>query len=95
MSRLSSELAEIQSAEVEEMLYVAVALVVYVLTALDLMREAAPQTFREALGGALACTLVAAAWPVALVWRGLLGGAEIDRGRSVPADVYPGEVREA
>ena len=95
MPRLSSEFAEIQSAEVGEMLYVAVALVVYVLTAMDLMREAAPQTFREALGGALACTLVAAAWPVALVWRGLLGGAEIDRGRSIPADVYTGEVREA
>jgi hypothetical protein len=95
VSRLPSELAEIQSAEVEKMLYVAIALVVYVLTALDLMREAAPRTFREALGGALACTLVAAVWPVALVWRGLLGGAEVDRGRSVPADVYSGEVREA
>lgn len=62
------------------MLYVAVALVVYILTALDLAREAAPQTFREALGGALACTLVAAAWPLALIWRGLLGGAPLNGG---------------
>lgn len=60
------------------MLYLAVAVVVYILTALDLVRGGAPQTFREALGGALACALVAAVWPVALVWRGLLGGSRPD-----------------
>lgn len=60
------------------MLYIAVALVVYVFTALDLMRGDAPHTFREALGGALACALVAAVWPIALVWRGLLGGSRPD-----------------
>lgn len=60
------------------MLYIAVALLVYAFTALDLVRTGAPQTFREALGGALACALIAAAWPLALVWRGLLGGSRPD-----------------
>jgi hypothetical protein len=60
------------------MLYLAVAVVVYIFTALDLMRGGAPESFREALGGALACALVAAVWPVALVWRGLLGGSRPD-----------------
>lgn len=60
------------------MLYLAVASLVYVLTAADLVRGGAPETFREALGGALACALVAAVWPVALVWRGLLGGSRPD-----------------
>ena len=67
------------------MLYIAIALAFYMVTAADLMREAAPETFREALGGALACALVAAAWPIALVWRGLLGGERIDRSRPLPA----------
>lgn len=60
------------------MLYLAVAVVVYIVTALDLVRGGAPETFREALGGALACVLVAAVWPVALVWRGVLGGSRPD-----------------
>lgn len=60
------------------MLYLAVAVIVYILTALDLLRGGAPESFREAAGGALACALVAAAWPVALVWRGLLGGSRPD-----------------
>lgn len=67
------------------MLYIAIALGFYMVTAADLMREAAPETFREALGGALACALVAAAWPIALVWRGLLGGERAERGRSLSA----------
>ena len=60
------------------MLYLAVALVVYVLTAADLLRGGPPESFREALGAALACALVAAVWPVALIWRGLLGGSRPD-----------------
>jgi hypothetical protein len=75
------------------MIYVAVALVVYLFTALDLMREAAPETFREALGGALACAVVAAAWPVALVWRGLLGGSDLTR-ESRPATAAERYARE-
>jgi hypothetical protein len=67
------------------MLYLTVALVVYVLTAADLVRGEAPESFREALGGALACALVAAVWPVALVWRGLLGGSRAD-------PMQPGEI---
>lgn len=63
------------------MLYIAIALIVYVATALDLVRGGAPETFREALGGALACALVAAAWPLALVWRGLLGGSRPEPAR--------------
>lgn len=60
------------------MLYLAVALVVYLFTAADLLRGGAPESFREAIGGALACALVASVWPVALVWRGLLGGSRPD-----------------
>lgn len=60
------------------MLYIAVALVVYSYAALELLRSGAPETFREALGGALACAVVAAAWPLALIWRGLLGGSRPD-----------------
>lgn len=57
------------------MLYIGPALVVYVATARHLLRHSRPATFREAVGGALACGVVAAAWPVALVWRGLAGGS--------------------
>jgi len=57
------------------MFYLAVAVVVYIFTAVDLIRGGVPESFREALGGALACALVAAVWPLALVWRGLLGGS--------------------
>jgi hypothetical protein len=60
------------------MLYFAVALLVYVVTAAELFRNAVPETFREAAGGALACALIAAVWPLALVWRGLLGGSRPD-----------------
>jgi hypothetical protein len=60
------------------MLYIAVALIVYVFTAVEMVRGGAPETFREALGGALACALVAAVWPISLVWRGLLGGSRPD-----------------
>lgn len=60
------------------MLYLAVALVVYVLSAADMLRGGPPETFREAVGGALACALVAAVWPIALAWRGLLGGGRPD-----------------
>lgn len=56
-------------------LYIAVAVIVYVFAAAELFRGAPPETLREAAGGALACALVAAVWPVALVWRGLLGGS--------------------
>ncbi|HEX6924377.1 MAG TPA: hypothetical protein VF167_03055 [Longimicrobiaceae bacterium] len=57
-----------------QLFYLAVALLVYAFTAGDLFRGAPPETFREAVGGALACALVAAMWPIALIWRGLLGG---------------------
>ena len=67
------------------MLYIAIAVVVYAFTAYELMREATPETFREAVGGALICAVVAAVWPIALVWRGLLGGGRIDAEASVPA----------
>ena len=63
------------------MLYFAIGLLVYAATAIHLLRAEPPRTFREALGGALACALVAAVWPLALVWRGLLGGS-----RTEPAD---------
>lgn len=60
------------------MLYLAIALVVYAATAAHLLRGGMPATFREALGGALACALVASVWPIALIWRGLLGGSPPD-----------------
>lgn len=55
------------------MIYLAIALVVYLVTAVELLRRARPETFREALGGALACAVVAAFWPIAIIWRALLG----------------------
>ena len=67
------------------MLYLAIGVVVYVATAVHLLRAEPPRTFREALGGALACGLVAAVWPLALVWRGLLGGSRPEPAeRNVP-----------
>lgn len=57
------------------MLYLGPALVVYAVTARHLLRHSRPETFREAVGGALACGVVAAAWPVAVIWRGLAGGS--------------------
>lgn len=57
------------------MLYLAVASVVYAWTAVELVEGGPPATFREVLGGVLACTLVAALWPLVLLWRGLLGPA--------------------
>jgi hypothetical protein len=70
------------------MLYLAVALVVYVLTAAELLRGGAPASFREAVGGALACALVAAVWPLALIWRGLLGGSRPDPIQSPVAEGF-------
>lgn len=57
------------------MLYLAVALMVYGWTALDVIQGAPPLTFREAIGAALMCALVAAVWPPVLLWRALLGPA--------------------
>lgn len=56
------------------MIYLTIAVVVYLVTAVELLRRARPETFREALGGALACAVVAAFWPIAIIWRALLGG---------------------
>jgi len=56
------------------MIYLTGAVVVYLFTAIELLRRARPESFREALGGALACAVVAAFWPIAIVWRALLGG---------------------
>lgn len=71
------------------MLYLAVALVVYVFTAAEMLRGATPESFREALGGALACALIAAVWPIALVWRGLLGGSRPEAGQTTVVATKP------
>lgn len=72
-----------------QLLYIIVAMIVYVFTAAELFRAARPETFREAAGGAIACMLVAAVWPIALIWRGLLGGGRPGPTRSASHATEP------
>ena len=56
------------------MLYLAGASLAYAWTALMLARDHTPSGIRDAIGGALACILVAALWPPVLAWRLLMLG---------------------
>jgi hypothetical protein len=56
------------------MLYLFGASLAYAWTALGLARDHTPVSIRDAIGGALACILVAALWPPVLAWRLLLLG---------------------
>ncbi|HET7273976.1 MAG TPA: hypothetical protein VFI91_02285 [Longimicrobiaceae bacterium] len=57
------------------MLYLMIALGLYVWTMTTILRADAPRTHREVVGAVLTCTLIAAAWPLVLSWRVLLGRA--------------------
>jgi hypothetical protein len=54
-------------------IYSAIAVAVWGRTATELSRTARPRTLGERVGGTLACAVIATAWPVALLWRLLLG----------------------
>jgi hypothetical protein len=56
------------------MLYLAGASLVYAWTAIGLARDHVPLSTRDAIGGALACMVVAALWPPVFAWRLLLLG---------------------
>lgn len=56
-------------------IYLAIAVGLYGWTALSLVRDTAPLSYRDVLAAACGCAMVAAAWPLVLSWQLLLRAA--------------------
>jgi hypothetical protein len=57
------------------MIYLLLASLVYSWIAVDVLQSEPPATFRDAIGAALLCAVLAAMWPPVVLWRLILGPA--------------------